>query len=136
MIRRIPEVFASRCLIILFTMIIGFHLLVLGGIIPFGIVWGGRLQNAEEMRSFEIVSIVLNLMMIAVVAIRSEMIPLPINATLIRVVLWLMTGLFLLNTIGNLASVSETEKLVFTPVTLVLSILCLRLALAPEKRVT
>lgn len=136
MIRRIPEVFASRSMIVIFAATIVFHFLVLGAIIPFDMVWGGRLQTADEMRSFEIISIVLNLLMMFVVAIRSSILPIAHNPTFIRVLLWLMTGLFLLNTIGNLTSVHETEKLIFTPITFVLSILCLRLALPPEKRAT
>lgn len=136
MIRRIPEVFASRSLIVIFAATIVFHLFVLGGIIPFDMVWGGRLQTADEMRSFEIISIVLNILMMIVVAMRSNLIPIAHNTTIVRVLLWMMTGLFLLNTIGNLASINETEKLIFTPITFVLSILCLRLALPPEKRAT
>ncbi len=136
MIRRIPEVFASRSLIIIFSAITVFHCLVLGGIVPFDIVWGGRLQHVTEMRTFEIVSIVLNLLMMAVVAIRSNMVSFPVRPGVIRILLWVMTGLFLLNTIGNLASVNETEKRIFTPITLLLSILCWRLALPPEKSAT
>lgn len=136
MIRRIPEIFASRSLIAIFSATIIFHSLVLGGIVPFDVVWGGRLQDATEMITMEIVSIVLNLLMMVVVAIRSDMVSLPVRPGVIRILLWVMTGLFLLNTIGNLASVSETEKRIFTPITLLLSILCWRLALLPEKSAT
>lgn len=136
MIQRIPEVLASRSLMIIFALTIGFHLCVLFGVIPFDMVWGGRLQSEAEMRSFEIISIMLNLLMMLVVAIRSKILSFRINAWVIRILLWVMTGLFLLNTIGNLMSVNKTEQLIFTPITLLLSVLCLRLALADSKRAT
>jgi hypothetical protein len=44
--------------------------------------------------------------------------------------LWLMTGLFLLNTLGNALSKNKLEKRLFTPVTILLAIFSLTLALA------
>ena len=51
----------------------------------------------------------------------------------IKVILWLMFLLFLLNTLGNIFSLNKFEQLTFTPVTLVLSLLSLRLALEKNK---
>jgi hypothetical protein len=43
--RRISEKFATNALLIMFSLVMVFHVLVLLGIIPFDIVWGGRLKS-------------------------------------------------------------------------------------------
>jgi hypothetical protein len=115
-------------LIILLSVII-FHGLVLAGVIPFTIVWGGRLESTSDMIRFETVSILINVVMVFIVGIRMGYINIGINPKIIRAILWIMTALFLLNTIGNLFSTSVIEKIVFTPITLLLSIFSWRLAL-------
>lgn len=134
MIRIISESFASRSLMLLFSLIIAFHLLVLFQVIPFQMVWGGRLNNVSEMYSFEALSIALNLLMLAVVSVRSGVMSLGVNPRVIQVLLWAMAAMFILNTVGNLLSINETEKLIFTPITFVLSILCIRLALVTRRK--
>ena len=134
MIRLISESFASRGLMILFSLIIVFHLLVLVQVIPFQMVWGGRLNSVSEMYTFETVSIALNLLMLAVVSVRSGVMSLVVNPRVIQFLLWAMAALFILNTVGNLLSINETEKLIFTPITLILSIFSIRLALVAKQK--
>lgn len=129
----ISERFAIYGLLISLSLIAGFHLLVISGIIPFQIVWGGRLENSSQMLSFETVSISLNLLMIAIVAIYANLLKWRINQLVIRIGLWAMFILFFINTIGNLFSINELEKLIFTPITLVLSLFSLRLAITKSK---
>jgi hydrogenase-4 membrane subunit HyfE len=120
---------ASSALFIIFSLVILFHVLVIAGIIPYGIVWGGRIQSQEEMISFEIISILINGIMLAVVAIYTRHLNVKINPKIIKAALWIMVGIFLLNTIGNLFSKNEWEKIIFTPITLLLAIFSLRLAM-------
>lgn len=134
MLHLIPEKIASRGLLLLFTLTILFHLLIVSGVIPLNVVWGGRIKDTREMYSFEVVSIALNILMLTVVLIRSGHVAVRLNSRVIRVLLWIMTALFALNTIGNFLSFNETEKLIFTPLTLMLTILCARLAISGEKR--
>ncbi len=129
MIPRISESVASRGLMVLFSLIIVFHLLVLLQVIPFQMVWGGRLNNVGEMYAFEAVSIALNVLMLAVVLVRAGVISLGVNQHAMQILLWMMAALFILNTVGNLFSTNAMEKMIFTPITLVLSIFCIRLAL-------
>ncbi len=56
-----------------------FHLLVVVGIIPFKIVWGGRLKDQSQMLSFEAVSIALNLIMLSVVAVKAGLLKIRIS---------------------------------------------------------
>jgi hypothetical protein len=99
------------------------------GVIPFEIVWGGRLTSRSQMLRSETVSVIVNLIMIAVVAIKANVLNVELPQIFIKVILWLMFLLFLLNTLGNVFSLNKFEQLVFTPVTLILSLLSLRLAL-------
>ncbi len=121
--------FASTALLLIFALVILFHVLVLAGVIPFSMVWGGRIQSQEQMISFEIISILINIIMIAVVAIYAGYLNLKINPKIIKMALWMMVVIFFLNTIGNLFSNNEMEKMIFTPITLLLAIFSLRLAM-------
>lgn len=53
------------------------------------------------------------------------------RSLVLTVAIWAFVGLFALNTAGNVFAKSTVERLAFTPVTLVLAVLCLRLALHP-----
>ncbi len=66
--------------------------------------------------------------MLQIVLIRAGYFKLKINPVIIKIALWIMAFLFLLNTIGNLFSENDFEKIAFTPLTLILAILCIRLA--------
>jgi hypothetical protein len=121
---------AVYCLLCILASIIVFHLLVLVGVIPFQIVWGGRLTDRAQMVQFESISIVVNLIMLAIVTVRAGLLKLRINPIIITIALWVMCVLFLLNTVGNLLSTNAFEKAVFTPLTLLLSVCCFRLAIS------
>jgi len=51
------------------------------------------------------------------------------RGVLLTVAIWAVVGLFTLNTLGNIFANTLFEKLAFTPVTLLLALLSLRLAL-------
>jgi hypothetical protein len=123
---------ASIILITIFILTILFHFLILFGLIPFTMVWGGRLENASEMYVFETVSIAINLLFLLIVLIKSQIIKIHISSKIINGFLWGMSVLFILNTIGNLASNNNLEKIIFTPITLVLAICGLILVLKKE----
>lgn len=119
---------AAIVLIALFSITIVFHSLILLKVIPYAIAWGGRLQNDSEMFVFEGVSIALNALFLFVSITKHKQIKLCKSSKFINVMLWIMFVLFALNTIGNLFAINSFEKMVFTPVTIVLSIACFILA--------
>lgn len=112
--------------------IIVFHLLVLSEVIPLDIVWGGRLKNSSEMVIFEIISIVINIVMLMVVCIDRGILKVKIKPGLVKGFLWIMFFLFLLNTVGNIVSNNVYERIIFTPITLLLAILSLNLAMSKK----
>lgn len=109
-------------LILIFTFTLVFHLLVITGIIPFDIVWGGRLKNQREMIVFETISLIINLFFLVVVLMKTAILKPNFSEKVLNVILWIMFGLFVLNTIGNFFSESSLERLIFTPVTFLLAI--------------
>lgn len=123
---------AIHIVLILLCLIILFHLLVLIEIIPYTIVWGGRLKTVSAMVRFEIASIAINILLIAAVTIKSRYLKLTIPSTIITVILWIYIILFSINTIGNLAAKMTLETVVFTPVTLILALLCYRIVIEPN----
>ncbi len=120
---------ASRGLLLILSLVILFHLLVIAGVIPFQVVWGGRLKDTSQMLVFESVSILLNLLMLTVVSIQAGLVKVTLNQRILKIAFWLMGILFFLNTIGNLVSLNQLERLVFTPLTFLLALFSLRLAL-------
>lgn len=115
-------------LLIIFVVTVIFHFFVLFGKVPFQNVWGGRLKTEEEMLKFETASVVINFIFILVIMVKSGFWKLKISPKIITIILWIMTILFVLNTIGNLFAVNNLEKYIATPITFLLSILCFILA--------
>ncbi len=128
MIRSIPKQLASKLAITILGAVVIFHLLVISGIIPGHLVWGGRLQSSQELYLFESISIVINLLIITMILAAGGTLPF-ISRSISRVFMWLFFGLFTLNTMGNLMAVHSMETIIFTPITLILALLTLRLAL-------
>ncbi len=127
--KHITRQLATNALLIIFILVMIFHVLVLIGIIPFEIVWGGRLKSREEMIPFEITSIVLNSVMLGIVAMQAGILKVNVKPVVLRIAFWCMFVLFAINTIGNIFSNNELERFIFTPLTLSLSVFSLRLAL-------
>jgi hypothetical protein len=125
---------AANGILLVLSLMVLFHVLVMFQVIPYGMVWGGRLKDSSQMLLFEAISIAVNLLMLGAVVISAGIIKVKINRVIIQAALWTMFAVFLLNTIGNLLSNNETEKLVFTPLTLLLSLFSLRLAISKDQK--
>ena len=126
------ERFAINGLLTILSLFILFHSLVILNIIPFGVVWGGTMKDKSQMLTFETVSIIINILMLAVAGIKAGYLKIGISQVVVRVNLWIMSALFVMNTLGNLLSDNQFEKIVFTPVTVILSIFSLRVAIIKD----
>ena len=58
-----------KTLILMFSLILLFHLSIIIGLIDYSIVWGGRLNSKSEMYSFEFTSILLNMFFLMIVLV-------------------------------------------------------------------
>lgn len=123
MLNIISKAQALKIIIGLMTAIIVFHLLILVRIIPYEIVWAGKLTSVNEMYVFEIVSILVNVLLITVLLLKGNVIKHKINDKIINGILWFFVLVFALNTFGNLLAKSLFEKVVFTPITLISALL-------------
>jgi hypothetical protein len=124
----VPLRIATAGIITILSLSIIFHLLVISGIIPFNLVWGGNIADKGELWLMESISIAVNLIMLLFVGSYSGVISYKISPTVARTGFWMMFILFLLNTLGNILSTNPLETYIFTPLTILLSLFCLRIA--------
>jgi len=82
------------------------------------------------MYRFEFFSILITSLFIIVILVQASFWMINIPHKIITYALWLMTGLFIFNTLGNAVSKNKIERLVFTPVTIIMVIFSLVLALS------
>jgi hypothetical protein len=120
---------ASITALAILTSVVLFHVLVVSGIVPKTIVWGGRISDPAQVVRAEIVSIMILLVTAAIVAMRWRSLAQGAPNVVAAVGTWVLVGLFALNTVGNLFAKTLFERAVFTPLTLLLALLMLRLAL-------
>lgn len=113
----------------IFSLAIVFHLLVIAKVIPYGIIWGGRLKTETEMYRFEAVSLAVNVILLIVVLLKADFLPFHLSENAFKVVFWVMSTLFLLNTVGNILSKNKLERAIFTPITILLTFFSIVLAL-------
>ncbi len=128
LLKRINIKIAANAMIILNLTLVIFHILIIARIIPYNIVWGGRLESISQMQVFETVSLSINLAITAVIGIKVGYIKPYLNEKVITIILWGLVILFSLNTIGNIISINSLEAIMFTPITIIATILCCRLA--------
>ncbi|CAN5258502.1 hypothetical protein BH11BAC5_BH11BAC5_49960 [soil metagenome] len=127
--RLISQKQAINILIALLTAVLIFHALVLTGIIPYAIVWAGKISTVAEMRKLEVISILVNAFAILILILKAGYIQNKIPVKILNATVWSLAVLFSLNTIGNLFAESGFELYFFTPLTFILAVLCLRIVI-------
>ena len=118
----------------LFVVVIVLQILLAAGILPISMAWGGRQsQLTNSLRISSIIAAVLLGAFIYIIRYRAGLVgsvPIPV---FIKVVSWIITAFMAFNTLGNIASSSNYEKLIFGPITFILTIACLLVsASSPE----
>jgi hypothetical protein len=111
---------------ILFGLVIILQLLLAAGILPVTMAWGGQFSELMPALRFASLAAVVVLAVFAyVVRRRAGLIEGASVTTLIVIASWIITGFMALNTLGNLTSQSNGEKILFSPITFLLFIFCL-----------
>lgn len=129
LLKRINVKIAANAMIMLNLCLVIFHILIIARIIPYNIVWGGRLENVSQMYVFEAASLTINLAITAVIGVKIGYIKPYISEKVLKIILWGLVILFSLNTVGNIVSINSLEAIMFTPITIIAAILCCRLAI-------
>lgn len=114
---------ALNILLGLLIVIIVFHLSIITQVVPYNIVWAGKLNSLNEMYAFEAISIAINVLLIGLLILKQHHLKKGVSNKVLTITLWLFVVLFALNTIGNLFAKTWFEKLVFTPITFLLAVL-------------
>ena len=122
---------AGIILLITFGLLFIFQGLILLNIIPHNIVWGGQL-NEENYKEISLFSIIIICLFMAIIAIKMKFIKSNILDKLGTIGAWIIFIYLILNTVGNIASASSVESIIFTPITIIMSIFALVLALSKE----
>lgn len=113
---------ALKFMIGLLVVVVLFHFSILFQIIPYTIVWAGKLNTVNEMYAFEATSIAVNLFLILILVLKGHYIKHSVPEKWLNGILWFFVVVFALNTIGNLFAKTVFEKVVFTPLTLISAI--------------
>jgi hypothetical protein len=120
---------AATTLLIILGALAVFHVLMLAGALPAGIAWGGQAaESPETLRALEAVGLVVTVLFAAVVAAKAGFVGGDRVRRPARIGMWVMFAYFVLNVVGNLAFASGLERAIFTPVSVIVALLALRLA--------
>src|SRR4051812_42238769 len=97
--------FLTLLIILLSTVL--FHVLMICGVFPVDLVWGGRMIEKNDFYIMESISIFINLLFIFVVLGRGGSLTWGLTKRFFVVAVWIMAALFILNTVGNLFSLNK-----------------------------
>jgi len=119
---------AGNVLLFSLGLLLLFHILVLLKIIPASIMWGGQ-ANAGNIVMLEIVALVVTLFFGYVIAAKTGYVQVGKFGGMVKILVWIIFLFLVLNTLGNLASGISAENFIFAPITLILALCALRLAI-------
>ena len=115
-------VLAANLATILFGLFMGAQLLLALGILPITMAWGGRqTELTPGLRVASLAAILVLGVFIYIVRYRAGLVGSVPTPTTIGMLAWVVTGFMALNTLGNFASLSRTERWLFGPVTLMIT---------------
>lgn len=123
-----PDIIGNLLLTLLGLLFV-FHLLVIAGLIPYGIVWAGKINNREQMLRMETVSLLVLTLAVLLVLMRMGYVQWVENPIVLQGGMWLLFAFFTLNTLGNMTAKSPFEKYGFGSLTILMAGCCLVLAL-------
>ncbi|MDX1347091.1 MAG: hypothetical protein R3189_02445 [Thiomicrorhabdus chilensis] len=130
MIQNLNFKWAVYGLLAIFSGLLLFHFLVILQVIPYAIVWGGKLESVQQMQRFETEAIIINLIIIGIVLTKAGYILRSVqNSRSMQFVLWVLVIAFSINALGNFLADTSVETLIFTPLTLLSAVLMYRLAI-------
>ena len=123
---------AGRILMGLLALLMVMHVLILAQVIPYDVVWGGNIKDESQLYVFEISALVINGLFLLITAIKLGHIRAPRLNRAASIGMWITFAYFAMNIIGNLSSGVSWEKLLFAPLSIVLALLSLRVAIHQE----
>ena len=126
MIKFISAKLSGNILISLLIALVIFHVLVLIKVVPYEIVWAGQIKDSSSMFIYEGFAVFLTILFILIIWMKINNFKSGKYDKIVNVGVWIIFIYFLLNIVGNLASGVTAEKLIFTPITIIMTLLALR----------
>lgn len=122
---------AAQVATVAFALVILLQLLLAMGIVPVSMAWGGtQTVLTTPLRLASLAAAGVLALFGYVIRRRAGLAGGGSPGTATKVLAWLVTAFLFLNTLGNFASSSAGEKLLFGPLSLVLAIACLIVAMS------
>jgi hypothetical protein len=120
---------AGNVLINLLLLLLIFHILILMKAVPYEVVWAGQIDDSSSLLIYEGFAIILTLIFIIIILMKIGYINPGKFIKVVNITTWIIFIYFVLNIAGNLTSEIILEKIIFTPITIVMTILAFRLAI-------
>ena len=117
---------AANIATLLFAVVIVLQILLAAGILPVSMAWGGRQPKlTPSLRFANIIAAILLGTFIFVIRYRAGLVGDGSIPAVIVVASWVISAFMAVNTLGNLTSLSTREKVIFGPITALLTLACL-----------
>ena len=121
---------AGNILLVLFGLLFVFHVLVIVGIVPSDIIWGGHADDSSvSLISLELMALMVTVLFAVIIAAKMGYIKSGRFQRASRVGMWIIFAYLVFNSVGNFASSNTFEMIVFGPLTIIMSLCALRLAI-------
>jgi hypothetical protein len=121
---------AGKILLSAFGLLLVLHILIIAQVVPADFVWGGQVEaDGSNLMQLEIVAITLTVFFAGIVFAKIRSLQANKSNILITIGMWVVFAYLVLNTLGNFASGVSTETLFFGPLTIVMALCALRLAI-------
>lgn len=118
---------ALKMMLGLLFMVILFHIAIMTYLIPYTLIWGGKLKTESQMYLFETTAISINLFLMILLLLKGNYIKNTISNNMVNGTLWIFLVIFALNTFGNIMAETMFEKIAFTPLSLISALLVWRI---------
>jgi hypothetical protein len=121
---------AGNILLAAFGLLLVFHVLVLLGLMPSNIIWGGQADGSpSSLMALEWGALLVTALFGILIAAKVDYIKAGRFRIIATVGVWIVFAYLLLNTVVNLVSAVSFENVIFAPITLILALFALRLAI-------
>lgn len=103
--------FSEKVVLLIVSMYCVLHILILVQLIPYHIVWGGKIESIKTIYFLEGVALVVMLFLGFIIAMKNKIIQPIFKHKTIKRILFVFAVFFILNTIGNLLAETIIEKM-------------------------
>ena len=120
---------AGKITIAIIVLFIIFHILVLLGVVPSNLVWGGQIAEEATVMKHEILRLLGSFIFLAIIIEKLNQNKITKFRKLSNAAFWFIYIYFIITSIAKLVLAVTLERLIFIPVTVILSVLLFRLAI-------